>query len=845
MKKTIWKRLLCLLIAIVLCVGSAVPAVAGGNEAKLPNGTDDFYMSLSMCYYKIDYTRVLKIFPTACNMPIIGLELVFAYDSTNTALSEWEMYFDDDSIHTERGIDGDKKTSTVTITAKNDEPYAHTEGEMIDLRFTTMLPYGEQAPFDFKIVDIVVTVPMADGTTAEYHPYFPDPITVPVIDRECNMHLAPDLAAQVEKAVAWGVCAPQTLSVWWLDKDGTLTIEGTERIPDYDDRENKAPWAPYRDQIKKVVFGTGMGRLGAYSFYNCPNLEEVVFPDKTYGQDFNIGAHAFDRCPALSKLSPLPENTTVWIGSMAFAGTSFKTIHLPKYARAEKDSFQGNLALEYFTADPDSIYHVVDAWGGLISKANGIVGDMLICPQGLVGEYHVPYDQNGIPERYFYQCRNITKLVLSKGSIGAEAFRDCGASEIYFPGSAPKSIVDNAFQGVTATVYYPSGDESWTEDRMQQYGGNLTWVAHTHEYSSQEIAPTCTESGYMVFQCSGCGHSYRGNNSSALGHELGEWELTVQPGCFTQGLKQRCCSRCDYFETQHTFPAGHSWEDVTEGTHTCTVCGLTEGKYRLQLSSLRVNYDRETAWVDGVEYPIQQEAGVTYVALEHPNATSLTRYQYANEDNPDIHARYPANMQTWLLHCSNEQYFVEDSHNLFHYSIMDYAGSSIRIKGVKGIRMITGVHEDTRKLLIDNAFKEGGKTYKLVEYGTVLAWASDLEGGNPLILGQPYAKSNYAYKQNVADPIYNREPGIVYYTNVLVGFTTEQCADDIAMRSYMIIEDQYGRQTTIYGGIVYRSIGYIAYQNRNAFAPGTSAYDYVWEIIHYVYGDMYDAEYKG
>ena len=50
---------------------------------------------------------------------------------------------------------------------------------------------------------------------------------------------------------------------------------------------------------------------------------------------------------------------------------------------------------------------------------------------------------------------------------------------------------------------------------------------------------------------------------------------------------------------------------------------------------------------------------------------------------------------------------------------------------------------------------------------------------------------------------------------------------------------------TIYGGTVYRSIGYIAYQNRNAFKTGSEAYNYVWNIIHYVYGDQYDADYKG
>ena len=36
------------------------------------------------------------------------------------------------------------------------------------------------------------------------------------------------------------------------------------------------------------------------------------------------------------------------------------------------------------------------------------------------------------------------------------------------------------------------------------------------------------------------------------------------------------------------------------------------------------------------------------------------------------------------------------------------------------------------------------------------------------------------------------------------------------------------------------------FQNyRDAFTAGTEAYKYVWEIIHGVYGDLYDGEYKG
>ena len=62
------------------------------------------------------------------------------------------------------------------------------------------------------------------------------------------------------------------------------------------------------------------------------------------------------------------------------------------------------------------------------------------------------------------------------------------------------------------------------------------------------------------------------------------------------------------------------------------------------------------------------------------------------------------------------------------------------------------------------------------------------------------------------------------------------------------MDKKYIKHVMIYilsGILSILGIGYIAYQNRAAFQPGTAAYEYVWDIIRYVYGDQYDAEYKG
>lgn len=161
--------------------------------------------------------------------------------------------------------------------------------------------------------------------------------------------------------------------------------------------------------------------------------------------------------------------------------------------------------------------------------------------------------------------------------------------------------------------------------------------------------------------------------------------------------------------------------------------------------------------------------------------------------------------------------------------------------GVKGIRMISSIDKDVRNSLISGVLAG----YTLVEYGTALAWVSDLDVNTPLVLGRDYTKSNFAYKREEADPIINRTGNLIQYTNVLVGFSDEQCIPDIVMRSYITLEDAQGNRITLYGGQVVRSIGYIAWQNRSVFNPGSAAYDYVWNIIHYVYGDRFDEDYKG
>ena len=61
-------------------------------------------------------------------------------------------------------------------------------------------------------------------------------------------------------------------------------------------------------------------------------------------------------------------------------------------------------------------------------------------------------------------------------SIDNTAFEYCTELEtITFEGNAPV-FGDEAFLDLTVTAYYPAGNATWTEEVMQSYGGNITWV---------------------------------------------------------------------------------------------------------------------------------------------------------------------------------------------------------------------------------------------------------------------------------------------------------------------------------------------------------------------------------
>lgn len=314
-------------------------------------------------------------------------------------------------------------------------------------------------------------------------------------------------------------------------------------------------------------------------------------------------------------------------------------------------------------------------------------------------------------------------------------------------------------------------------------------------------------------------------------------------------IGEEALSGCSRLETVYYYGTEAQWKDMVIGLNNEALTGAkivylyketVANKVTLNLDG--TGLEGLTVYIDGVAYSGEDRVKGEKVSITLPNGKARTAVIYTwnkTGDDVDPHEKYPTAMYVWMLSQEDGMYVSTRVSALDN--ILAYAGSSIRIAGKKGIRMITGVTETAKKGLTGSKGFEG---YTLVEYGTIVAWVEDLKGAD-LVLSTPGVKGGQAYsKAAKKDAVYKKTNGRVQYTNVLVGFTEEQCKPDLAMRPYMILEDAEGNQYILYGGTVERSIGYIAYQNRAAFKSGTPSYEYIWSIIHVVYGDKYDADYK-
>ncbi len=447
---------------------------------------------------------------------------------------------------------------------------------------------------------------------------------------------------------------------WTLDTNGTLTIRGTGAMYPFPSA-NHVPWQPYTGSIVRIDMKSGITEIGNYafsgcdkissidipstvttigdkSFYGCTGLAAIDLPDNLTA----IGNSAFMNCTGLTAVS-IPESVTA-IGGLAFYDcSSLQSIVIPRGVdEISANTFDGCAALASVFI-PESVT-LIEAEA--FARCSSLVS--LDIPNSVteIEEYAfyecgltdivLPAGITFIPHHAFYGCSSLRSVTFKASvSISNQAFEKCGAlTGIIFEGDFGY-IDSTAFLAVTATAYYPYGNETYNDGSMLDYGGELEWVpsgeipcavhvpgdpvrenesaatcaAEGHydevvycsvclEELSREtktipatghtavtdaaVAPTCTETGLTEgSHCSVCGEVLTAQEEvPALGHEWDEGVVTTEPTCTQAGVKTYTCKRDETHTRTEEIPAtGHTAVTDAAVAPTCAETGLTEGSH--------------------------------------------------------------------------------------------------------------------------------------------------------------------------------------------------------------------------------------------------------------------------
>lgn len=325
----------------------------------------------------------------------------------------------------------------------------------------------------------------------------------------------------------------------WELADGVLTISGNGVLEPFDDffydfHNNYTK----KEEIISIIIEegiTGIGdstfgdcrnltsielpksltKIGEYAFVDCRNLTGIKLPESVT----EIGGAAFCGCRSLTSIE-LPESITE-IRGMTFWGCSNLTdmklpesvteirryaffacgnltgIELPESVTKIGNYAFGNCSKLTDIKLPES---VTEIGGGAFYGCTNLTGMKLpghvtkIGAQTFSGcstltNIKLPGSVAEIEYLAFQNCGNLKKITIPESvkSIGTAAFSECtGLQSVTFNGNAPEidtPVLDYyipgstyaPFNGVTATAYYPAGNQTYTDEVKAAYGEGLTW----------------------------------------------------------------------------------------------------------------------------------------------------------------------------------------------------------------------------------------------------------------------------------------------------------------------------------------------------------------------------------
>lgn len=254
-------------------------------------------------------------------------------------------------------------------------------------------------------------------------------------------------------------------------KSQTFTITSNTgepvEIPDFE-ASDKTPWAtdPKASEIEKncktIIVDDSITRIGNNTFGKFFGQVENI----TLSQNLkSIGKDAFTACGVGTKKAPqftLPDSLEKIEDGAFDSITELTEITIPKGVKELSNiAFLGcnKLKTVKVAEDNENLCSIDDV---VYDKK---VTTLVFCPP-TKEKLEMPQSITRVKEKSFLGCSTL--------------------KEIKFTGNAPE-FEDNCFilsekdektTPLTITAYYPNGNDTWTEDKMKDYGGTVKWEGY-------------------------------------------------------------------------------------------------------------------------------------------------------------------------------------------------------------------------------------------------------------------------------------------------------------------------------------------------------------------------------
>lgn len=336
------------------------------------------------------------------------------------------------------------------------------------------------------------------------------------------------------------------------------------------------------EKLKNINIPEGTTAIPGNGFLNCTSLTTLSLPDSIEA----VYSSAFEGCTALTSLTLPAAVESIGIG--AFYGcVSLKTINIPaNVEEIEYDAFAYCESLSAITVAAGNETFYNDSDGNLCQyvENQGLVSLVRGLSVGYGNSYTIPAGIDEIDRHAFSGAVGLKKVVIPETVIyiGHNAFADCtNLKEIRFEGKP--YIYPTAFEGVTATVYYPGDTGEWDYFKPEDYDGNLTWEPYCTGIHKGRIGTvleeaTCAKTGRSENICELCGETYS-YEIPMEDHTYDEGVVTREAICMTNGERTYTCIVCGDSYTRTIYAPGHHF-DYANATvieePTCTEKGSQE-----------------------------------------------------------------------------------------------------------------------------------------------------------------------------------------------------------------------------------------------------------------------------